>query len=333
MLTTEEYEKKKNEAKNAALAGDVEAQWKYSKFLMGSNSTIEEYRQGLVFLILAASQGHCLAQIDLAYKEFYGKGGNKDIDDALLLCERSISTFQEAIQKQNTDDKSQLSFLIRNQNKAIRLRDTILKLRSIKDPVSDAQLALCQAFEHRNMSILEPMLDEQVTFTVMFRPPYIGKTEVLNCFERLLKKDFEISFIPTERYGMVLELYFPNDMHNIIRSLLLTRTNENEKIQRIAHQAYNGGDYCFTIGSKPFAWEEIEPCLSDIDTARNPQSSIIRGRMFCMNCGKLSDDLKWIHFHSNPKLHNGFSYIGRMSVCPDCHQQVEFICEDCKIEL
>ena len=333
MLTPEEYEKKKNEVKEAALEGDITAQWKYSKYLMGSNSTYEEYRQGLVFLILAASHGQCFAQIDLAYTEFYGKGGQKDIDDALLLCKRAISTFQEAIQKHNRDDKANLSFLMRNQNKAIRLRDTILKLRSITEPVSDAQLTLCQAFERHDMSILEPMLDDLVTFSLMCRPHYNGKTKVLNCFEKLLTKDYHVSFVPTERYGMVVELYIPNDIHNLIRSLLIVRTNDKGKIHRIAHQAYNGGDYCFPPGCEPFDWKEIEPCLNDIDTARHPQSAIVRGRMFCMNCGKLSHELKWIHFHSTPKLHNGFSYIGRMSVCPDCHQQVEFICEDCKIEI
>jgi hypothetical protein len=83
MLIAEAYEKKKKEAKDAALAGDVVVQWRYSHYLMHPNSTYEEYRQGLVFLILAASHGHCFAQIEHAYTEFTAKEEKRTL---MMLC-------------------------------------------------------------------------------------------------------------------------------------------------------------------------------------------------------------------------------------------------------
>ena len=154
----------------------------------------------------------------------------------------------------------------------------------------------------------------------------------LEWFEgRFSDREYQVSLVPTVRFGMVVEIHIPNDMHNLIRSLFFSRTNEEERIDRIAHQAYNGGDFCFTTGNEPFLWQEIAPCLNDLDTARHPASALVRGRMFCMGCGKLSHELRWIRFHSNPALHDGFTYIGTMSVCTDCQQQVEFYLKECKV--
>ncbi len=333
MSINEKLEQLKQEAREAAAAGDLNAQWKYANYMMSPTSTLEQYKEGLMFLILAASRGHCLAQIDLAYDYFYGKGCKKDVDDALVLCEQALSTFQEVIwEKKEKEKNTDLSFWLINQQKAVRLRDTILKLKSIPKPVSDSQLALFQAFDGHDWSKLESMLAENVTFSFMFKPPLEGKKAVLEWFEgRFSDREYQVSLVPTVRFGMVVEIHIPNDMHNLIRSLFFTRTNEEGRIDRIAHQAYNGGDFCFTTGNEPFLWQEIAPCLNDLDTARHPASALVRGRMFCMGCGKLSHELRWIRFHSNPALHDGFTYIGTMSVCTDCQQQVEFYLKECKV--
>ena len=48
--------------------------------------------------------------------------------------------------------------------------------------------------------------------------------------------------------------------------------------------------------------------------------------MFCMNCGTLSEDLKWVRCSKNiPKF--GITLEGRMSICPKCQKEVEFIFE------
>lgn len=331
MHTNEEFEKKKEKAKIAANTGDSKAQWTYAKYLMSPSGNYDEYRQGIAFLRLAALQGHCFAQVDLAYALFYGMGYDKDEKEALILCELAIAAFQKVVEEfgQNTPKEDLVSLLLYKQ-RAVRLRDTIQHLQLFPNCISEAQKAIFHALESHDMSLLEPMLNENVTFSIMCRPT-MGKAEMMAWFEKLLSnKDMQVSYVQTERYGMVVECYIPNDKRNLIRSLFIARTNEKGMIHRIAHQAYNGGDYCFTIGSEPFAWEEIEPCLNDVDTARHPQSAIVRGRMFCMSCGKPSQELKWIRFHSNPDRHNGFSYFGRMSVCTDCRQQVEFSCDECR---
>ena len=191
--------------------------------------------------------------------------------------------------------------------------------------LSNAQIALYRAFLHHDINYIEPRLDENVILSDLMRYPTPGKKDVMEWLEEgVSRKELQPSLVSTERFGMVTETYIPDNKRTIVRSLYFIRTNEENKIDRIARQPIVWSEYCFDAGSTPFSWEEIEPCLNDVDTKFN------RGFMFCMNCGKLSHELKWIRFHSNPDLHDGYSYIGRMSVCPDCQQQVEFHCENCK---
>ena len=333
-LTNEGLEQKKKEAEEAARRGDVAAQWVYGRYLLMPNCTYEQYQEGLSFLKLAASQGHCLAQTDLAYFEFYGKGCEKNVDDALLQCERAITTIQEIIHIQDgkAPDQEPNFWSIRLQ-RAVILRDTINKLKTVSNHVSDAQKALLHSFEKHDLSEFENLLDEKATLSFMIRPTYVGKEEVVKWFkEQILSKEYRVAIMPTLRFGMAVEIYIPNEMRNIVRSLFFTRTNNEGRIDRVAHQAYDGGEFCFIPGGEPFQWEEIEPCLENVDTTRHSGSVLVRGRMFCMSCGKLSNELKWIHFHSNPTLHNGFTYTGIMSVCVDCQQQVEFFLDKCEMD-
>jgi hypothetical protein len=165
-----------------------------------------------------------------------------------------------------------------------------------------------------------------VVFSNLFRYPTQGKMDVLENLEELIfDKEKRVSLLPTERYGMVTETYVPNDIHSIVHSIFFIRTNEKNKIDRMARQPIVWDKYCFSTGDFPFGWEEIEPCLDYV-----VEKGITRGLMFCSECGKLSHELKWIHFQSRPDPVTGFSYLGRMSVCTECKRQVEFHCEEIK---
>ena len=333
MPVNKNLERLMSETMNAASAGDLSAQWRYAFLLMDACNSYEQYKEGLLSLVTAATRGHVLAQIDLAYIEFYGKGCEKNLEGALALCENALTTIEKKKlcshrDKEGFDDPS--NWLIAQQ-RAIRLRDTILEQEFLPKQVSDAQSALFQSLENHDWSHLENMLDENVILSLWLKPPCVGKTDVLNWFEeRMTNRDYEVSFVPTERHGMVVEVYFPNDKRNIVRSLFLVRTNKGGKIDRIAHRAYNG-DFGFSVGREPFSWGEIEPCLNDLEVGYKPYSPLIKGRMFCMYCGKLSHELRWIRFHSKPTIHDRFTYGGTMSVCTDCRQQVEFCFRYCKI--
>lgn len=304
MLTDQEIEQRKEEAKTGALTGYVSDRWKYAQhLLLDSRSDYKQYKLGVALLKQAAFQGHAMAQGELAYRLYFGKGIDKDEKKALEWCEKALEKWKRP--------------------QWLRLREVITKPKNIM--LSNAQMALYRAFLHHDISYIEPRIDENVILSDLMRYPTPGKKDVMEWLEEgVSRKELQPSLVSTERFGMVTETYIPNNMRTIVRSLYFIRTNEKNKIDRIARQPIVWSEYCFDAGSTPFDWGEIEPCLNDVDTKFN------RGFMFCMNCGKLSHELKWIRFHSNPDLHDGYSYIGRMSVCPDCQQQVEFHCEYCK---
>ena len=69
-----------------------------------------------------------------------------------------------------------------------------------------------------------------------------------------------------------------------------------------------------------FQWDDVEMCMGDkIESVPN--------RLPCPICGKLSEELDWICF-SSPKWTWGnlMGRMGPMSICTDCHCQVEFLC-------
>lgn len=303
MLTDQEIEQRKEEAKTGALTGYASDRWKYAQhLLLDSRSDYKQYKLGIALLKQAAFQGHTMAQGELAYRLYYGKGIDKDVKKALEWCEKALEKWKRP--------------------QWLRLREEITKPKNIM--LSNAQMALYRTFLHHDLSYIEPRLDDNVILSDLMRYPTPGKMDVMEWLEECVsRKELQMSLVSTDRYGMVTETFVPNNMRTIVRSLYFLRTNAENKIDRIARQPIVWSEYCFDAGSTPFGWEEIEPCLNDVDTKFN------RGFMFCMNCGKLSHELKWIRFHSSPDLHGGYSYIGRMSICPDCRQQVEFHCEYC----
>ena len=70
-----------------------------------------------------------------------------------------------------------------------------------------------------------------------------------------------------------------------------------------------------------FPWNDVEACMDKLIDVR---SNCIP----CPICGKPSEDLLWIHFRSplwTWKRLCGCE--GALSICPDCHWQIEFLCE------
>lgn len=304
MLTNYEIERAIACLKDGSIEGDATEQWVYANHLLSnSKSDIARYQLGIDLLKRAAANGHTLAQGELAFRLYYGEGIDKDEQLALEFCNQALEHWKRPQWE--------------------RLHKIITRPKNLI--LSNSQLALYRAFLHHDSSYIESRLDENVIFSDLLRYPTEGKKDVIECLEKcILDKNVQTSLISTERYGMVTEIFSPNEVRNTIRSIYLMRSNSDNKINRIARQPIVWNEFCFNVGSEPFYWEEIEPCLkAEIKTFN-------RGLMFCMGCGKLSHELKWIRFQSNPELHEGFFYTGKMSVCPDCRQQVEFHCDCCE---
>lgn len=69
-----------------------------------------------------------------------------------------------------------------------------------------------------------------------------------------------------------------------------------------------------------FPWEHVDSCIDDVIEP-------IPNGLPCPICGKPSESLHWIRFCS-PKWtwENLMGCMGPMSICMDCHCQVEFEC-------
>jgi hypothetical protein len=69
-----------------------------------------------------------------------------------------------------------------------------------------------------------------------------------------------------------------------------------------------------------YPWEWVKPCMNDVlDSIPNSLS--------CPICGKRSEDLLWIDYMSPKWTWQQLSGRGgALSICQDCHCQVEFIC-------
>lgn len=307
MMTEQEYEQKRSDVWRGVLTGYPSKRWEYANWFLLRNpkSDFAHYRMGITLLKQSAIQGLSRAQGDLAYHLYYGKGVDKDEKKALEWCNKALE--------------------IMKRPEWVRLHNVITRPKE-NITLSNAQMGLYRAFLHHDINHIESRLDENVVFSNLFCYPSQGKMDVLeNLKEFISDKEMKVSLLPTERYGMVTETYVPNNIRTLIRSIYFVRTNEKNKIDRIARQPIVWDKYCFSAGDSPFCWEEIEPCLDNV-----VEKGITRGLMFCPECGKLSHELKWIHFQSRPDPVTGFSYLGRMSVCTECKRQVEFHCDGVK---
>ena len=307
MVNKQEYKQKGSDIWEGVLTGFPSKRWEYAYWflLKDSDKDYAHYRLGITMLKQAALQGHSLAQGNLAFHLYYGKGVDKDEKKALLWCNKALE--------------------IEKRPEWVRLHNAITKPKE-NIVLSNAQGRLYLASLYHNINYIESQLDENVVFSDLFRYPTQGKMNVLKSLEEIVStKELDVALLPTERYGMVTETYVPNKRRTLIRSIYFVRTNEKNKIDRIARQPIVWDEYCFSAGDSPFNWEEIEPCLDDV-----VEKGITRGLMFCSECGKLSHELRWIHFQSRPDPETGFSYVGRMSVCTDCKRQVEFHCDGVK---
>lgn len=69
-----------------------------------------------------------------------------------------------------------------------------------------------------------------------------------------------------------------------------------------------------------FPWKDVEECMGDVIQG-------VPNRLSCPVCGKPSEELRWIAFStSHESWVNLSGRMGAMSICTDCHCQVEFLC-------
>lgn len=70
-----------------------------------------------------------------------------------------------------------------------------------------------------------------------------------------------------------------------------------------------------------FPREDVEACMKE-----KLDSSLYVNRQPCPGCGKKSEELNWIRFTSPRRTWEMLcGRSGPLSVCPECHIQVEFI--------
>ena len=75
------------------------------------------------------------------------------------------------------------------------------------------------------------------------------------------------------------------------------------------------------ILSEIFPWENVKACMDKKIPAR-------ANHLSCPFCGRTSEKLEWIEFNSPTWTWRQLcGRRGPLSICPDCHCQVEFICE------
>ena len=79
-------------------------------------------------------------------------------------------------------------------------------------------------------------------------------------------------------------------------------------------------DYClgFQIEDE-FLWEDVMACM-------DYTAPVFFGHFSCPICGRPSEQLRWIRFVSPEKTWHDFAGIGGLlSICTNCHIQVEYI--------
>ncbi len=282
--------------------GDAYAQYAYARVLNASKDF--DAIKIVSYLEKSAKQGYNKAMYVLTYFLFFGEGIEKDVERAEYCCEKSaISGYIPA--------KRFLSII----------RDYKHLTAEMSEPL-EVYKAIFVAFQRHDIQPILPLLDEDVCFIDSLLSPIYGKEKVVEAlagkFEELNKGNIEdqISYIPTYRYGTIIEQY----IKGYRRSLILCRVNQEGKIDRITRQPSNWGlnmeGIYINAGSQPLTRTNL--LIKD--------NGYHKGHMFCMNCGTLSEDLKWVRCSKNiPKF--GITLEGRMSICPKCQKEVEFIFE------
>ena len=71
-----------------------------------------------------------------------------------------------------------------------------------------------------------------------------------------------------------------------------------------------------------FPWGDVNECMND-------KIEPLAGHLPCPICGMPSEKLLWIHFDSPAWTWEKLcGRAGKLSICSDCHSQVEFICTE-----
>lgn len=306
-MTDQEYEHFVQEIKEKAEAGSAKHQYLYA--LTFNNLSDPDYDKYFYYLEKAAKQGVNPALFTLAYRYYYGDYIDRDEKKAREYCKRAIEI---------TDGVD----FVAKENRAYRRFYDYMN-RMVPDNPSEIYKELYRALTAKNWNIIDPLLDDDVILLRSLNPTITGKRDVLSHLNGAMKArpNLAVLYRQTERYGTVVELYAKQD----IITMIFLHVNGNNKIDRIAFQpikfdidAHMNGCFC-NAGSNPLPWKQIKPLLKE------PLQKTCHklGSMFCMNCGKTSDNLLWYEIET--KIDDWIApQYGLISVCPDCQQMVEF---------
>lgn len=289
--------------------------YRAAKILRKSHS--DDFDKYFDLLNQAAEGNNHTALFTLAYHYYYGEYIDRDVDKALNLCKKA----SKMIENQTISEENGL--FIKTSKIAYQFFYRYMKRMTPKTP-SKHYMIVYNALTTGYLSLLEPLLDKNVVYSNIFHEPLVGIKNIIAWFKKIsLDNTIRVSFIATERYGTVVELYrnYPAKP-----ALVIIRVNEQNLIDRIAAQPISWGPdtdfngYYYNVGSKPLPWKHIRLFLEK-NTLQYESTKV--GGMYCMKCGKLSEDLTWINYHTKPDQFSTAEF-GVMSVCPDCKQMVEF---------
>lgn len=291
-----------------AKEGNPEAQCRYGYYL--AKNPKADRRRAIEMFALSAKQGYSMSKYFLSVILFFGDGVEKDFTRSKQLC----------IDASNDGCAPAKRFL--------QLIESFehLSLKEGKVPVWYS--TLYETFVNRDVSKIKLAMRDDVRYSEILGKTIIGKENVVSALENYVSQmdaNIEIDFIPTERYGTVIELYRPGYR----RILVVCRAEGFGVITNIAfipsYWGINDSGIYYNAMRNPFGWNEIERQL------HKQVEGYHEGHMFCMKCGTISKWLDWIHFESAPQ--QGVSLQGQMSVCTNCNEQVEFIFEELREEM
>ena len=290
-----------------AKEGNSEAQCRYGYYL--AKNPKADIRKAIEMFALSAKQGYSMSKYFLSVILFFGDGVEKDFTRSKQLC----------IDASNDGCAPAKRFL--------QLIESFehLSLKESKVPVWYS--ILYETFVNRDVSKIKLAMRDDVHYSDVLGKTIIGKENVVSALQNYVSQmddSIETDFIPTERYGTVIELYRPGYR----RILVVCRTEGFGVITNIAflpsYWGINVSGIYYNAMRNPFGWNEIERQL------HKQADGYHEGHMFCMKCGTISKLLDWIHFESAPQ--QGVSLHGQMSVCTNCKEQVEFIFEELREE-
>lgn len=201
--------------------------------------------------------------------------------------------------------------------------------------VSETQINILNSFAEflikGNSELVVRFIDQNTNLFIYHKGEHISSvSEIINFFTKKAQKDarerrtITIQECPFTRTISLLESYdedsdfdYINESGGFSRYLLFRFVDG--KIVDIVYtpEYFNdlGRNYKVGLSTPPFKKETLS---KGVETRIAPKFEMLP----CMHCGRQSIDLNWYSFYIPESKHLLF---GRISVCPHCHKQVQFV--------